>query len=108
MGTSDPRDSEHRRFIILSMEQLGSVMEQNVDQGGMVGVGMGMMGGMGEMMGGGGGAAMGYSRGPRAGGALALAPGQRYDTQKVSGKLFLGGLDLNTTKEALQDYCAQW
>ena len=90
------------------MEQIGYVMEQNVDQGSMVGVGMGMMGGggMSEMMGGGGGAAMGYSRGPRAGGAL--APGQRYDTQKVSGKLFLGGLDLNTTKEALQDYCAQW
>lgn len=48
----------------------------------------------------------GYSRGPRAGGTL--APGQRYDTSKISGKCFLGGLNLDTTKEAVTEYCQQW
>ena len=76
--------------------------------GGMMGGGGGMDGGM---MGGGGaigggGQGGGYSRGPRAGSAL--APGQRYDTTKVSGKCFLGGLLLETTRESVSEYCSQW
>ncbi|GFH30247.1 uncharacterized protein HaLaN_29062, partial [Haematococcus lacustris] len=34
--------------------------------------------------------------------------GPRHDAAFVEGKLFLGGLDLQSTKETVQAYCAQW
>ena len=78
-------------------------MEGQTQQDFIGGAGVGMDGaGYGSQAAGGG----GYSRGPRAGGAL--APGQRYDTTKISGKCFLGGLNLDTAKEAVIEYCQQW
>ena len=35
-------------------------------------------------------------------------PGGRHDTSLTPGKVFIGGLDTNTTKEVLHDYCAAW
>lgn len=35
-------------------------------------------------------------------------PRPRMDQEFVEGKLFLGGLDNNTTKETLLEYCRQW
>ncbi|GFH11342.1 uncharacterized protein HaLaN_06825 [Haematococcus lacustris] len=34
--------------------------------------------------------------------------GPRHDAAYVEGKLFLGGLDLQSTRETVQAYCAQW
>ncbi len=32
----------------------------------------------------------------------------RFDTTLIPGKLFLGGLDLQSTKETVMAYCSQW
>ena len=34
--------------------------------------------------------------------------GTRADQDFVEGKLFVGGLDTQTTKETLVEYCQQW
>jgi hypothetical protein len=39
---------------------------------------------------------------------LALCAALRHDTQHVEGKLFLGGLDLQSTKDSVHAYCSQW
>ncbi len=67
-------------------------------------------GGMGPGSGGGamGGGGMGGGMGGRGGGGPALPPGQRYDTQSIDGKLFLGGLDISSTKDSVVEYCQQW
>ena len=86
--------------------------------GGYSGMGMGGMGGMGMNqgmggMGGYGGRGGGMGRG--GGGARPAFQGgqggggvRRMDDQVVEGKLFLGGLDTNTTKQALLEYVTQW
>ena len=44
----------------------------------------------------------------QSGPTAAPPPGGRHDTSLTPGKVFIGGLDTNTTKEALHDYCAAW
>ena len=41
-------------------------------------------------------------------GPTSIPPGGRHDTSLTPGKVFIGGLDTNTTKEVLHDYCAAW
>lgn len=41
-------------------------------------------------------------------GSSSVPPGGRHDTSLTPGKVFIGGLDTNTTKEVLHDYCAAW
>jgi hypothetical protein len=38
----------------------------------------------------------------------AEAPPRRHDTTLVEGKLFLGGLDLQSTKASVSAYCCKW
>ncbi|MEW5303456.1 MAG: hypothetical protein WDW36_006144 [Sanguina aurantia] len=64
--------------------------------------GSGMMGG--AMMGSGG-------NGQAAGGAVDVKPvvrAERHDTTFKEGKIFMGGLDNNSTKDSLIMYCQQW
>ncbi len=42
------------------------------------------------------------------GGGMGGGPRPRMDQEFVEGKLFLGGLDNATSKEALLEYCGQW
>lgn len=81
-------------------------------EGGM-GMGSGMVAGGGMGYGGGGG---GFSR-PRTSGFGGAEPSgsggfagrpPRMDQTFVEGKLFLGGLSEQTTKESLEAYCRQW
>ena len=46
--------------------------------------------------------------GEQHGGQTRPPAGQRFDTQKNAGKLFLGGLSLETTREGLTAYASQW
>jgi len=78
------------------------------NMGMMGGMGMGGMGGMG--MGGmdmGWGGGMGYGKGGK-GGKGRGDHGPRHDTTKTAGKLFVGGLHPDTTKESIDAYCTQF
>lgn len=66
---------------------------------GMMGQGSGMMGG--AMMGGGAAGAGAVDTKP-------IVRAERHDTTFKEGKIFLGGLDNNSTKDSLIMYCQQW
>lgn len=73
--------------------------------------GMGAYGGRGGMGGRGmgrGGAEYGADGSGSYGGRGGGRGGFRPEHDFVEGKLFLGGLDTQTTKETLVDYCTQW
>ena len=73
---------------------MGGAYRGGMGMGG-AGRGMGVKSEFGGENGGGGYSARGPSR-----------PGNNHDF--VEGKLFLGGLDTQTTKETLVEYCTQW
>lgn len=71
------------------------------------------MGGYGNGMGGGYGGRGGMGRGGSDYGGDGSSSygggrGRRPEHDFVEGKLFLGGLDTQTTKETLVEYCTQW
>lgn len=88
----------------------GMAMTPQMGYGGMGMGGMGMNQGMGGYAGGRGGAVGGRGARPAFQGAGGGGGGgvRRMDDQVVEGKLFLGGLDTNTTKQTLLEYVTQW
>ena len=76
--------------------------------GGGMGNPYGARGGMGGRGLGRGGSDYGIDGGSSYGGRGQGRGGFRPEHDFVEGKLFLGGLDTQTTKETLVDYCTQW
>ena len=64
--------------------------------------------GMGGSYGGRGGMGRGGSEYGADGSSSYSGRGRRPEHDFVEGKLFLGGLDTQTTKETLVEYCTQW
>ena len=88
----------------VGMGGVGSMgMNQNMGQ-----VGMGTYGGGGRSTGVGAGGPRPSYQGGGMNGAGGGGGFRRMDDQVVEGKLFLGGLDTNTSKEIVLEYVTQW